>query len=147
MRRVRRASGIVDEKWLIARHSIMLMQPVNRFVGNVGGEVITLFRSLVGLDRSLIAIDARVVLVVGGLKESVEVLEAEACRPAIEGALWTNLPGRRVMPLAKGCRAVAVLLENFGNRRRARIRRRPLGNGAKANFMIVAPGQESGARR
>jgi hypothetical protein len=97
----------------------MLMQPVDRFVGNVGGEVIALLRRFVRLDRRLIAIDARVILIVGGLKESVKMLEAQSGWPAIEGTLRAHLPGGCVMPLAKSCRAVTIHLENFGNRRGA----------------------------
>ena len=76
MRLMRGPRGEVDEEGLVFGHGIMLMKPVNRFVGDVRRKVIAVLGRLGRLNRRRIAEDARIVLAVGCLIESVEMVEA-----------------------------------------------------------------------
>ena len=83
---------IVDKERLLGGYCVVCMQPMDCVVGNIGGEVVTLFRRRRRLDRSSIAVQARVILVVGALHETVEVLKSETRRPAIERANGADIP-------------------------------------------------------
>ena len=136
VRFMRGPSSEVDKEGLLLGHGIMLMKPGNCFVGDVRRKVIAILGRFGRLYWRRIAIDARIVLAVGRLIESVEMIEAKSGGPAVKRACRADLPHRRVVPLAIGRGAVAIFLEHFSDRRRAlgqhgavtRIRRRPLGD-------------------
>jgi hypothetical protein len=109
MRGVRRPRGEVDEERLVGHERLLLVHPPDRLVGHVLGEVVALFRRLVGLDRRRALVDGREVLVRLAAEEAVEVLEASAAgRPRVEGTHRAGLPDRHLVALAELRRRVAV---------------------------------------
>ncbi len=156
VRCVRRAGREVGEERLVAHQRLLLADPLDRVVGQVLGEVVALLRRLVRLDRDRPFVERRVVLVRLAADEAVEVLEpAAAARPRVEGAERARLPDRYLMALAELRGRVAVQLERLGERRArvrahrrvARRRRRDLGDPAHADRVVIASGEQRGARR
>ena len=93
---------------------------------------------------------ARVVLVRLAADEPVEVLEPAAASATVERPHRAGLPDRHLVALAELGGAVAVEQQGLGQRRRsvrahravARGRRRDLGDGAHADGVVVAAGQQ-----
>ena len=156
VRRVRRTRREVHEERLVAHQRLLLADPVDGLVGHVLGEVIALRRGLVRLDRHRVLVDRRGVLVGLAADEAVEVLEARAGRPVVERAHRAGLPDRDLMALAELGGAVAVELEDFGERRGG-VRAGPscspartgrdLRDPAHADAVVVAAVEQGGARR
>ena len=90
-------------------------------------------------------------------EEAVEIVEADtlAGRPERERTHRGRLGGRRVVPLAEGGGVVAVIAEHLGDRRGcprddagiAVPVDGALGDGARADALMIAPGQQRGAGR
>ncbi len=107
------------------------------------------------LDRVVVLGQPRFPLRGLAAEEAVEILEAVAVRPAVLGADRGRLDRRRVVPLAEGGGVVAVVLQHLGDGRG--VHRddagiavegdRALGDGARADARVVAPGQQRGAGR
>ena len=57
------AGGVVDEEGLVRCERRLLADPVDRSVGQILGEVITLLRCLVGLDGRGVQEQRRLVLI------------------------------------------------------------------------------------
>ena len=155
MRRVRRAGRVVDEERLVRHQRLLLLDPVDRLVGHVLGEVVALLRRLGLLDRDRVAVDRGRVLVRLAADEAVEVLEARARRPRAERPHRARLPDGHLVALAELRGRVAVQLQRLGERR-ARVRadrvvagrrRRDLGDPAHADRVVVPSGQQRLARR
>ena len=91
--------------------------PVDRLVGHVGREVIVRRARL--LDARHAVEDRRRPLVRLAADEAVELVEARAGRPAVVRAGDGHFPRRRLVILAEGGGAVAVLAEDLGQRRDA----------------------------
>ena len=155
MRSVRRTGGVVDEERLVRHQRLLLLDPVDRLVGHVLGEVVALLRRLGLLDRHRVAVDRRRVLVRLAADEAVEVLEARPGRPRAERAHRARLPDRHLVAFPELRRRVAVQLQCLGERRArvradrvvARCRRGDLGDAAHADRVVVPPGQQRLARR
>ena len=77
MRRMSRAGGVVEVEGLVWNNGIVLMQPANRIVGQIGGQVIALLRCGVWLYLRGVAEDARLPLRIVTREESIEVLETK----------------------------------------------------------------------
>src|SRR3954462_8290921 len=97
----------------------MLAHPMDRGVGQRGGEMEALRRRPVIFDRHGSAIEPRLPIIALAAEESVEIFEAERGRPMVERADRRGLPFRRVVPLAEAGGGIAVILEDFGDRRGA----------------------------
>ena len=155
MGRVRRAGREVDEERLVRHQRLLLLDPVDRLVGHVLGEVVALLRRLRLLDRHRVAVDRGRVLVRLAADEAVEVLEARARRPRVERAHRARLPDGHLVALAELRGRVAVQLQRLGERRArvradrvvARRRGRDLGDAAHADRVVVPSGQQRLARR
>ena len=142
----------VHEERLVRRVGLLFAEPADRVRRDVLGEVVAL--GLLFGDLGGVAHQSRFVLRGLAGEEAVEVLEAVAGRPVVEGALAGDLLLGRVMPLAPGPGVVAVVLEHLGDRRRR------LGDDAAeavevvgdrrdlavADAGVVASGQERGPR-
>jgi hypothetical protein len=101
------AGGEIEEEWPSRIDDLHLLHPGDRPVREVGGKMI------VGIARARHAVavlvkDRLVLARVAGV-EAVEVIEAEAIRPAVERADLARLPDRRVVVLADPGGGVAVL--------------------------------------
>ncbi|MCY1364434.1 hypothetical protein D9M69_512350 [compost metagenome] len=143
----------VEEEGLGRCVGLVVLQPVHGLFGEVLAEVVA--RLAGWLDRRGVAVKARLVLGRLAREETVEILEAIAGRPGIERPRGSGVPCRRVVPFAEGRSAVAVLLEHFRHGRRA-LGNLPgvavpvggqLGDDAVAYTVMVAPGEQRGARR
>ncbi len=148
MRAMGGAGGPVHEERLVRREGPVLAQPGQGLVRQVLGEVIGLARGR--LDRSCVLEQPRLVLRGLAGQEAVEIVEAIAGGPALERAHGRGLGGRGVVPLAEGRGLVAVVLEHLGQSGGALGNdagiavevQGPLGDGARADTVVVAPGQK-----
>src|SRR5262249_15266159 len=82
VRRMGRAGGVIDEKWLVRRLGLLIAEPADRPFGEVVREVVILLPGAPD-DRVVLGED-RVVLAGLAAEEAVEVVEAQPRRPAIE---------------------------------------------------------------
>jgi hypothetical protein len=147
------AGGEVDEERLVGRVGLVLLQPADGVVGQVLGQVIA--RRVGRLDDVGVFHQARLPLAGFAGEEAVEILEAIAGRPFVEGTHRRRLVGRRVVPFAEGGRLVAVVLQHFGDGSRS-LRdhagvavpiHSALGDGSAADALVIAPGQQRGPGR
>ena len=147
---MRAARHVIDEERLIRRQRIDLVHVGDGLVRHRGGEVVTGV-ALERIDVGGVAGEVRRLPLVGvAAHEAVEVLEAHADRPLVEGADGARLEGRRVVVLAEPRGAVAVVLQDladgglvFGDDAVvAGVARRLLGDHAEARRMMVAAGDE-----
>ncbi len=151
------AAGRVEHHPRLGRHPALApVQPFDGLVGDVVGEVVVLavlaFRHT---QRPVVLGDDRVVLAGGAAQEAPPVVEAPRLRPVVERAGRALHVVRGEVPLAEPAGDVAVFLED------ARKRRADSGHGggvagegagifgdrAEADPVLVAPGQQRGARR
>ena len=155
VRRVGRAGREVGEERLVGHQRLLLAHPLDRVRRQVVVEVVALLRRLVGLDRRRALVERGIPLVGLAAEEAVEVLEAHPGRPLAVRAHRARLPDRDLVALAELRRAVAVELEDLGQRR-GRVRpdrvvaRRgggELGDVAHADRVVVAAGEQRRAGR
>ena len=119
-----------------------------RLVGHVFGQVVLLV--VRRFDRVEVLVEPRLVLRGLACEEAVEVVETVPGWPAVERPHRRRLIRRRVVPLAEGCRAVAVVVQHLSDRRRrfgndsgvAVEVGSPFGNRTVADSMVVASSQE-----
>ena len=145
----------VHEERLVGHQRLLLVDPGDRLVGQVLGEVVALLRRLRRLDRGDPVVEGRVPLVGLGADEAVEVLEAAAGRPLVERAHRARLPDRHLVALPELGGAVAVQLQDLGERRRSvgpdRVVARggggDLGDAAHPDRVVVAARQQRLAGR
>ena len=150
---MRRAGRVVDEERLVGRHRLLRLDPVDRLVGHVHGEVVVLHLRRLDLDQPVV--DERIPLVGLAADEAVELVEALVRGPAIERSRHAGLPRGRLVPLAERAGAVAVEPQHLGEWRDAvRVlpgvagkRRRRLHDRAGVDGVMVPPGLERVARR
>ena len=159
VRGVGRAGGVIGEERLVGRQRVLLLDPVDRLVGEIGVQMVVRLglsgQLLLGLDRRRVLEQGRVPLVHVAADEPVEIIEAEPGRPEIERPDGAALPGRHVVVLAEPGGAVAVAAQNFGDRAAAlrhqrivaRIAEAALHDDAGMRRVLIAPGDERGARR
>ena len=153
--RVRRAGRVVHEEGLVGHQRLLLADPVDRAVGQILVQRVALLGRPGRLDRGRPFEEPRVVLVRLAADEAVEVLEARAGRPAVERSHRARLPHGDLVALAELRGRVAVLLQDLGERRLvegadavvAGRGGRHLGDGPHADRVVVAAGQQRGARR
>ncbi len=155
VRRVGRPRREVGEERLVGHQRLLLADPLGRLRREVVVEVVALLRRLVRLDRRGALVERRVALVRLAAEEAVEVLEAHAGRPLPVRPHRARLPHRHLVALAELRGAVAVELQDLGQRGGgvrpdrvvARRRRRQLGDVAHPDRVVVAAGQQRRAGR
>src|SRR5262249_44317016 len=149
--RMRRAGRVVDKKRPIGRLGLLVVNPMDRLVRQVIGQVVLFpFLSSRHSDDRIVLGHDRIVLAACPAEKSVEVIKAQPARPAVEGAGRAMLVVGRKVPFAEGSRRVAVVLQNAGNTGCALgpggVVSRPatgeFGNGTKADGVMVAPRKE-----
>ena len=123
VRAVHCTGGVVEKERPMRIRRALHLHPRNGLVGDVLGHVV------VGLievwhDGRVVAVHRRLVLTGLSRQDSIEAVEAQATRPAIEWSGRGLLPSGREMPLTKRCGREAIHVENlsdgsglFGNNR------------------------------
>ena len=115
VRGVGRAGGVVDEPRLVGVLRAHRVQPLDRLVGDVVGEVVELAVLALGHAEGRVVLrDDRVVLPGGAGEEAPPVVEAPAGRPVVERARRAHLVPRGHVPLAEPAGDVAVLAQDPG---------------------------------
>ena len=159
MRGVRRARGVIGEERLVRRQRVLLLDPVDRLIGEIGVQMVVRLglsgELLLGFDRSRVLEQGRVPLVHVAADEPVEIIEAEPGRPQVERPDGAALPGRHVVVLAEPGGAVAVAAQDFGDRAGALRHQRivagvteaALHDDAGMHRVLIAPGDQRRARR
>src|SRR5262245_28198096 len=116
--------------------------------------MVSLFRRLVWLNGRRVLEDDGVVLVGFATNEAVEIVEAQSCGPTVE---WTGdaaLPIGRVVVLAEPRGRIAIVFQDradgCGTARDHIVvaweTGRPLGQEARTAIVVIAPGDQRGAR-
>ena len=154
MRRVRAAGHVIDEERLLRCERVDAIYVGDRFVRHRGGEIPAGLADI-GIDRRHVPEEVRLPLAGVAADEAVEILEAHADRPLVEGPVLARLKCRRVVVLAEPGRAITVVLEDptdgrlvtRNDRIIAGVAGRRLGDHAEADRVMVAPRDECCARR
>ena len=147
---MRGAEGEVGEERPLGGDRLLVLDPGDRVVDEVLGEVVAVLREPVGLDRVAALVELRVPVVHLRAHEAVEEVEALAHRPPGERSRRADLHRWGLVPLADRGRAVAVAAEDLRDRRRARrsvavvarLRRRHLARDAHPDGVVVASGHQ-----
>ena len=156
MRRVAAPRGVVHEPRLGRVLGAHRVQPFHGLVGEGVGHVeLGAVLALGHADDRVVLRDDRVVLAGLAGEEAPEVVEAPGVRPAVERAGHALQVVGGQVPLAEAAGAVAVALQHaherravLGARRRVpRERARELADGAEADGVVVAAGEQRRARR
>ena len=155
MRCVRSARSKIHEERLISGEQSLLTHPRDRAIRHILHEVIALFGRLRRFDDFRALVNRGIPLISLAGNETIEVLEAGARRPAIEGSNRACFPYRHLVALAELRRGIPVEPKNLGERRhrirtyRAVTRRRSCDfrNPTHRHRVMVAPAQQRGTRR
>ena len=151
VRRVRAPGGEVDKPRLGLVLGADRVQPLDRLVRHVVGEVVLLaVLALRHPDRLVVLGDDRIPLAGLTAEEPPEIVEPPPVRPPAERARRALLAIRCQVPLAERGRAVPVQLQHLRERRAVlrnerRIPRETggkLADGAEPDGMVVAAGQQ-----
>ena len=132
-------------RFLIAQHP-------DRLVGQVFGQVVTLFGTGRLLDETVVLDQVRIPLVGLPAEEAVEAVEALLQRPLRLAAATGHVLFGHIVVLADPERAVTVVLQHLSDGRalRRQTRRHPgktvgaLRNRTRAVHVLAAPGQKTG---
>ena len=139
---VRRVGGTrceVHEERLVRHQRLLLVDPADRPVGEVLGEVVALLGGGWGLHRGGALVQGRVPLVVLPADEAVERLEPTAARrPRVERAHRRGLPDGHLVALAELGGGVPVELQRH-RQRRLGIRPQRLFPGADVAVSVMLP--------
>ncbi len=154
VRRVRRAGRVLDEDRLARVGLMHPRHPVDGLVRHARDEVPARL-ALERIDLRRVAEQIRLPLVGVAADEAVEVLEAHAGRPLVERPDLAGRVDRRVVILAEPGRGIAVVEQDPPDRGLvlgddavvAGEAGRLLRDHAEAGRMVVAPGDQRGARR
>ncbi len=154
MRGMRAAGHVVDEERLLGRDRLDLLHVLDRLVGHGRGQVPARL-ALEGVDGRRIAVQVRLPLAGVAADEAIEVLEAHAVRPLVEGSGLGRLIEGRVVILAEPRGRVPVVLQDGADgavllpddRVVTRESRRDFAHHAEAGHVVVAPGDQCRARR
>ena len=150
------AGGVEEHPRLVRVLGTDRVQPLDRLVGDVVGEVVELAVLALGdAQRPVVLGDDGVVLAGGAAEEAPPVVEAPGLGPVVERTGRALHVVRREVPLAEAAGDVAVLLEDAreggaGARLAGRVAGegpRELGDGAEADAVLVAAGEQRRARR
>ena len=155
MGRVVRARREIKEKRFVRRDLLQIGDEVDRLVGKIGSEMITLFRRLRRLDLMIVINKVGIILMRVTAEETVIALKATPERPAIIRTGRADLLGRREMPFADAIGCVTLLQKHLGQKAvlkrnraiAARKARRALGDAGHGVRMMIAAGQHAGTRR
>src|SRR5271157_6183488 len=150
---MRTAGHVVDKERLLR---IYLIEHLHVRYGVIrhGGRQVPARLPDVGVDRRSVSEEIGLPLAGIAADEAVEVLKAHAGRPLVKGPGLTRHESRGVVILAEPGGGIPVLLQDFANRALALLNDRVisretcsnLGDDAKTHRVMVASGDERGAR-
>ena len=134
---------------------VMVAEHAQRFIRQILGEVIALFRAVRLVDELVVVDEIRIPLVGLAAEKAVEAIEALLQGPLLPRRTRGDVLLRHVVILAEPERTPPVVLEDLRHRRalernasvRAGESVRTLGNRRHAVQVMVASGQERGASR
>ena len=78
------AGGKIDEERLVRRERLLVLGPVDRLIGHVGGEVVVGVGGRLDLGRAVV--EQRRPLIGFAADEAIELVEAGVRRPTVERA-------------------------------------------------------------
>jgi len=147
------AGGEIGEKRLFRIQRFRALDPVDGAVGKVGGEMVV-FVIRWAVDERIILDEMRIILMRLATDEAVEIIEAHGVRPMVERTLRARFDIRRVVPFAEHRGVIAVQAQHLGDAGGgfrppaiiAGIAGGKIGNNAEPHGMMVAPGEQGGAR-
>src|SRR5262245_28544511 len=113
MRRVSGSWAKIHEERLVGSDLLGIGDEADCFVHQIFGQVVTLFGTLLRLNRMVVRNQFGIILVGLAAEKTVEALEASTERPAVVRTCRRQLISRREVPLAEGIRVVAVLQEDL----------------------------------
>ncbi len=150
---VRRAEGDVEEEGLLGVTVAVVVHEGDRVVDDVGGEVVV--GGVRDVDPVVVLDQVGLPLVGQAVRGAVVAVEPALQRPLVEGPGAGELVHRGEVPLADPEGRVALRLRHLGDRRRrlvqhpgvAGVAHREVGQHAHAGRVVVAPGEQAGARR
>ncbi len=155
VRTMDRTARPVHVEGLVGLKGLMLAQPPDRIVGKILAEVIALLVRARRSDIGGVTNQVGLVLRRFAAEEAIEVIEAVARRPAIEGTRRGCLFGRRVVPFAPRACGIAVVPKHLRGGRAALghdpgvavpvVRHLPDLSGP--DMMVVPPREERGSSR
>ena len=154
MWRMRAAWHVIHQERLLRCQRIDLVHVLDRLIGHRRGQVVAGV-VLKWIDIRRVTGEVRRLPLVGvATHEPIEVFEAHAGGPLVEGADRGRLKRRRVVVLAEPRRTVAVVLQDLANRRLvlgdeavvARVAGCLLGDDTEADRVMVAAGNQGGPR-
>ena len=153
--RVAGARCVVEEERLVRGDRLGVLDELQRLVGEVLGEVVTLLRRAGRVDGVAVVDQLRIPLAGLGAQKTVEALKAPARRPVAPRGREVHLRLRAQMPLADHVRVPALGAEDLldlsvlGRDHAAGVGEaaRALGDARHAVARVVAPGQQARARR
>ncbi len=145
----------VEEERFVGRDLFEVGDELDRLVGQIDGEVVTLLGRLRRLDLMVVEDQVGIVLVGVTAEEAVVAVEPAPQRPAVVRAGRADLFRGCQVPFADAERGIAVRQQHLGQepvleRDRtvgARVARRPLGDARHAVGVVVSPVQHAGPRR
>ena len=149
VRRVGATRHVVEEEGLGRLDLVHAVQVVDGVIRHAGGQV-PAGLALEGIDLRSVAEQVGLPLVGVAADEAIEIFEAHADGPQVEGAGLAGLEGRHVVILAEPRGGVAIVLQDSADgglvladdRVVAGKARRLLGDHAEASRMVVAAGDE-----
>ncbi len=153
MWRVRATRYVIDKERLVGRDFLELLHVLDRLVCHRCGQIPARM-ALEGIDGCRIAVQVRLPLAGVAADKAIEVLEAHAVRPLIEGPGLGRLIEGSVVILAEPRGRVTVLLQDFAdgavllpdNRVVARESSRDFAHHTEASHVVVAAGDQRSAR-
>src|SRR5208283_1860003 len=144
----------IHEERLVWSDLLGVCDEANSLIHQVFCQVVALFRSLFSFYRVVVVYQFRIVLVCLAAQKAVESLKSAPQRPAVIGACGRDLVRRCQVPLADGIRIVSMLEKHLREKTiferdvavAAGITRRAFGYTRHRVRVMVAPGQDTGAR-
>src|SRR5262249_13093446 len=153
MGRMAETGGVIGEERSIWRKRLLLTNPRDGMVGQIGVEVIV--RVIWRLNRFGTVEQGWMPLVGVTSNEAIKILETESGRPELERSCLARLPIRNVVVLAIPRRVPTILFEHFRHGPAtlrhhsivAGVTRAKLGDDAGGTSMVIAPSNQRRARR
>ena len=155
MRSVAGAWAEVHEERLVGRDRLGVLDELDRLVGEVRGQVVSVLGHGRLVDRVVVVDQVGIPLVGLAAEEAVVALEPAPDRPVALRGGHVHLVGGDEVPLAEHVRVPPTLAEDLGERGalewdvpvRVRVTRCGLCDAGHPVGGVVAPGQQRGARR
>ena len=143
----------IAEPRLIALRGSNILNPADRFVCDVFGEVVTLFGRLWLWNRARASVKSWVILVGFTLIESVEVIKPQSSGPTVERARRADFALGRVVPFTEHGRCISIVAQDLSDQGRTLgddpcVPGKPgahFDHGTGASAVVISPCKQCGA--